>query len=164
MFLREQSWNSQANCRSVWLNYYLWRIVNLRDSTLRLNSGNGIRLRGGNNFLFPCLRLRSGTRLRHRGRKLLSLKDYKSARLSYRCYALLIFLFCICFGLIGVIYWLILRSQNPYWVFMVISFLTTLFRVVFLFSIFWFPFYFFDEKIWFLSLPVDKLIKYRLDF
>lgn len=55
-------------------------------------------------------------------------------------------------------------TKPTHWVFMVISFLTTLFRVVFLFSILWFPFYFFDEKIWLLSLPVDKLIKYRLDF
>ena len=55
-------------------------------------------------------------------------------------------------------------TKPTHWVFMVISFLTTLFRVVFLFSILWFPFYFFDEKIWFLRFPVDKLIKYRLDF
>ena len=55
-------------------------------------------------------------------------------------------------------------TKPTHWVFMVISFLTTLFRVVFLFSIFWLPFYFFDEKIWFLRFPVDKLIKYRLDF
>ncbi len=78
----------------------------LRSQTFGLCSGNE-----GDNFLFPWLRLRSanglrelrsqtfslcsGTRLRQRGGKLLSLKDYKSARLSYRCYALLVFLFCI---------------------------------------------------------------------